>query len=60
MVAVKVRQSPYLLLGRVALMRNGEVVWCGLLSAPWDDVDCDEIVVSGADYDEIKKRISGN
>lgn len=51
------RQSKYLPAGRIALVRNGKVVWMGALSAPWEDVDCDTIIFSPSDHQSICDRV---
>ena len=53
---MKVTTSNYLLPGQVVLKRAGGVVWVCRLSAPWEDVDCDEIVVAPSDAEEIRMR----
>jgi hypothetical protein len=49
-----VEESQYLLPNQVALKCKGKVVWVGPLNAPWDDVECDTIVVSRQDYKAVK------
>ncbi len=51
-----ITESPYLLPGQIALVRNGTVVWVGELSAPWEDVIFDTFVVSTQDYNQIVLR----
>lgn len=51
-----IQANPYILPGHVALKRNGELVWTGPLSAPWDDVECDTVLVSEADYKALKEQ----
>lgn len=41
--------------GSVSLRKGGRVVWRGHLSDPWEDVDCDEVVLSRADYDDWRR-----
>lgn len=41
---------------RIALKRSGRVVWVGPLSDPWEDVDCDTIILSSSDYAATKLR----
>ncbi len=43
--------------GRVALMRNTVVVWQGPLAAPWEDVDCNVIVVNPEDFERLKQEM---
>lgn len=56
MNAVVIIENPFIPTGRVALQRKGKIVWVGPLGAPWEDADCDTIIVSAADYAEIKLR----
>lgn len=51
-----IQQNPYILPGQVALKLHGKVVWVGPLSSPWEDVDCDTVVLSKADYDATVLR----
>ena len=44
--------------GKVALLRNGKPVWIGDIMAPWDDVDCDTIIVAPSDYDKIERAFN--
>lgn len=45
--------------GKVVLKRRGAIVWFGDLAAPWDDADCDAIIVSPSDYALISDRFDG-
>ena len=38
------------------LVRQGKVVWVGPLSAPWEDADCDTIILNKQDYDATVLR----
>lgn len=49
-------ENKYLLPGQVALKRQGRIVWVGPLSSPWEDVDCDTLIVSSQDYEQIRLR----
>ena len=49
-------ENPHILLGQVALVRQGKVVWVGPLSAPWEDADCDTIILNKQDYDATVLR----
>lgn len=54
---MNVVENKYLPPNSVVLKRDGEVVWAGNLSDPWDDVECDTVVVSPADFARIKTAI---
>lgn len=51
------RQNKYMLEGSVVLKRDGRIVWYGPLTAPWEDVHCDTVVVSTSDFDKIKNYL---
>ena len=53
---IVIRQSPFLKPGQVVLMQDGKVVWAGALSAPWEDAECDTLVLSRTDYDATVLR----
>lgn len=42
---MNVIESAYMLPGQVALRLHDKIVWVGPLSAPWEDVECDTIIV---------------
>ena len=56
MSAMVIIENEYLLPGQVALKRQGKIVWVGPLGAPWEDVECDTMIVSAPDYAAIKLR----
>lgn len=43
--------------GYHALKRRGDLVWIGRLGAPIEDADCDEIVLSPADYERVRAAL---
>jgi hypothetical protein len=43
--------------GYIVLMRGGKPAWNGRLSAPWDDVECDTMIVNPLDFDRIGRRM---
>jgi len=49
--------SDLVLPGHVVLMRNREVVWSGKLDAPWDDVDCDTMIVNPVEFEHIGRGL---
>ena len=36
--------------GKVACMKDGKCIWYGNFMDPWDDVECDTVLVSVVDY----------
>jgi hypothetical protein len=52
-----IRASKYLQPGRVALEREGKIVWVGRLGDPIEDAVCDVMIVSEVDYQRIKRQI---
>jgi len=51
-----IKQSEALLPGTVVLQRDGTVVWCGPLGAPWEDVEADTIYLATDDYNDVSLR----
>ncbi len=43
--------------GRIVLMQGAKPVWMGRLSAPWDDVECDTMIVNPVDFERIGRRL---
>ncbi len=43
--------------GRIALLLRRCVMWQGPLGAPWDDVECDTMIVNPADFERIGRRL---
>ena len=54
---MKVASSPNVPTGMVALFMGLEFKWYGKLSEPWDDVECDTILVAAADYSKLVARL---
>ena len=47
---LKVETSPAVLMGSIALWKNGEVVYIGKLGDPIEDAECDTVMLHPADY----------
>jgi hypothetical protein len=43
--------------GYIVLMRGGKPAWNGRLSAPWDDVECDTMIVNPLDFERWLERL---
>ena len=56
-VDFQVYKNKYIPTGMIVLKRNGKIVWCGPISAPWEDVECDSAEVSLEDFDRWMKRL---
>lgn len=59
--SILVVENKNMLPGRVALKRRGVgIVWVGPLGWPWEDVECDTVVVHPDDYAAVKLRTKRN
>lgn len=54
--AMLIRASTFLTPGQIALERDGQIVWVGALGAPIEDVEFTTLLVSDADFDDIKRQ----
>ena len=45
--------------GWIVLKRHGVIVWACRLTEPWEDVECDEVVVCPQDYEALFKAARG-
>lgn len=55
-VNVAIEGSTKIPTGKIALMRDGALVWFGDLTAPWEDAVFDRVIVSDLDFDKIAAR----
>ena len=56
--ALNIEVSAMIPVGRVALLRHGELVWVGNLADPWDDVEFDLILLSEPDFENVSRKIA--
>jgi hypothetical protein len=51
-------KQPYIPEGKVALLRDGKLVWYGNLSDPFDDADMDEMHLNPADWKALARTLA--
>lgn len=46
--------------GRIALFLRGKLVWFGMRSEPWEDVQHDVAFVSVRDFEQLERALGGS